>query len=97
MEFCGGPMEQAEHEKEPIQRGAGHPHIEGCRGRTDGAGRVRAAQPGPGDVLRVEAEAWRDGGGRDAAAADGNGRLKRLVADQAVQIQILKEVNAKKW
>lgn len=25
------------------------------------------------------------------------GRLKRLVADQAVQIQILKEVNAKKW
>lgn len=28
---------------------------------------------------------------------DENGRLKRLVADQAVQIQILKEVNAKKW
>jgi len=26
-----------------------------------------------------------------------NGRLRRLVADQAVQIQILKEVNAKKW
>ena len=29
--------------------------------------------------------------------AEENGRLKRLVADQAVQIQILKEVNAKKW
>ena len=28
---------------------------------------------------------------------DENGRLRRLVADQAVQIQILKEVNAKKW
>ena len=28
---------------------------------------------------------------------DANGRLKRLVADQAVQIQILKEVNSKKW
>ena len=28
---------------------------------------------------------------------DENGRLKGLVADQAVQIQILKEVNAKKW
>ena len=28
---------------------------------------------------------------------DENSRLKRLVADQAVQIQILKEVNAKKW
>jgi putative transposase len=26
-----------------------------------------------------------------------NQRLKRLVADYAVQIQILKEVNAKKW
>jgi putative transposase len=26
-----------------------------------------------------------------------NGRLKRLVADQAVQIQILQEVNSKKW
>lgn len=28
---------------------------------------------------------------------DENARLKRLVADQAVQIQILKEVNSKKW
>ena len=26
-----------------------------------------------------------------------NGRLKRLVADRAVQIQILKEVDAKRW
>lgn len=26
-----------------------------------------------------------------------NSRLKRLVADQAVQIQILKEVSSKKW
>ena len=26
-----------------------------------------------------------------------NSRLKRLVADQAVQIHILKEVNVKKW
>jgi putative transposase len=31
------------------------------------------------------------------ALEDENGRLKRLVADQAVQIQILKEVNSKKW
>jgi len=31
------------------------------------------------------------------ALEEENGRLKRLVADQAVQIQILKEVNAKKW
>ena len=26
-----------------------------------------------------------------------NARLKRLIADYAVQIQILKEVNSKKW
>ena len=31
------------------------------------------------------------------ALEEENGRLKRLVADQAVQIQILKEVNSKKW
>ena len=31
------------------------------------------------------------------ALEEENGRLKGLVADQAVQIQILKEVNAKKW
>jgi putative transposase len=31
------------------------------------------------------------------AMEEENGRLKRLVADQAIQIQILKEVNSKKW
>jgi len=31
------------------------------------------------------------------ALEDECGRLKRFVADQAIQIQILKEVNAKKW
>jgi putative transposase len=31
------------------------------------------------------------------ALEEENGRLKRLVADQAVQMQILKEINAKKW
>lgn len=31
------------------------------------------------------------------ALEEENARLKRLVADQAVQIQILKEVSAKKW
>ena len=28
---------------------------------------------------------------------DANARLKRLVADQALHIQVLKEVNGKKW
>ena len=31
------------------------------------------------------------------ALEEENSRLKRLVADQAVQIQILKEVNSRKW
>jgi putative transposase len=31
------------------------------------------------------------------AIEEENSRLKRLVADQAVEIQILKEVNSKKW
>ena len=31
------------------------------------------------------------------ALEEENGRLKRLIADYAVQIQILKEVNSKKW
>ena len=49
--------------------------------------------------------AWRRKfGGMDVSEArrlrgleEENARLKRLVADQAVQIQILKEVNSKKW
>lgn len=43
-------------------------------------------------------------GGMDVAEArrlkeleEENARLKRLVADQALDIQILKEVNSKKW
>jgi putative transposase len=31
------------------------------------------------------------------ALEDENGRIKRWEADQAVQIQILKELNSKKW
>jgi putative transposase len=31
------------------------------------------------------------------ALEEENGRLKRVVADLTVQVQILKEVNAKKW
>jgi putative transposase len=31
------------------------------------------------------------------ALKDENARLKRLVADQALDIQILKDVNSKKW
>jgi len=41
--------------------------------------------------MEVE-EAW-----RLRALEDECSRLKRIVADQAIQIQILKEVNSKKW
>ena len=42
--------------------------------------------------------AWkRKFGGMEARRLRENSRLKRLVADQAMQIHILKEVNAKKW
>ncbi len=31
------------------------------------------------------------------ALEDENSRIKRIIADQAIQIDILKEVNSKKW
>jgi len=31
------------------------------------------------------------------ALEDENARMKRIIADQAMQIDILKEVNSKKW
>jgi len=34
---------------------------------------------------------------RMRAMSEENSRLKRIIADQAVQIDILKEVNSKKW
>ena len=54
----------------------------------------------PGPLPRVEEEVRRDGiseAKRLRGLEEENSRLKRLVADQAVQIHILKEVNAKKW
>jgi putative transposase len=57
------------------------------------------------DISTVTYHAWkRKFGGMEVSEAkrlraleEENSRLKRLVADQAVQIHILKEVNAKKW
>ena len=47
----------------------------------------------------MEAQIWGDvsKARRLRGLEEENARLKRLVADQAVQIQILKEVNSKKW
>jgi putative transposase len=34
---------------------------------------------------------------KQRAIEDENARMKRIIADQAMQIDILKEINAKKW
>ena len=57
------------------------------------------------NISRATYHAWkRKFGGMEVSEAkrlraleEENSRLNRLVADQAVQIHILKEVNAKKW
>jgi hypothetical protein len=61
---------------------------------------VCSAQYQRGDLPRVKEKVRRDGSQRSQEAKSvgiGNSRLKRLVADEAVQIHILKEVNAEKW
>ena len=51
------------------------------------------------DPLMCPRKPW--GAGSDAKrlkqAEDGNRRLKRIVADQALDIQMLKEVNSRNW
>ncbi len=92
--------ERAEHEEESIQRGTDHWDIARSGGREPGKG-VCAAH----NISAATYHAWkRKFGGMEVSEAkrlraleEENSRLKRLVADQAVQIQILKEVNAKKW
>jgi hypothetical protein len=58
---------------------------------------MSAAPDHGADLLSVEEEVRRDGGERSQTLEEENARLKRLVADQALDIQILKEVNSKKW
>lgn len=53
-----------------------------------------------GDVLSLEGEVRRHGNLRREelkALELENARLKRMVADQALDIQMLKDLNAKKW
>jgi hypothetical protein len=56
-------------------------------------GGLCGAQYQNGDLPRVEEERSQ----QTQSIQEENSRLKRLVADQAVQIHILKEVNARKW
>lgn len=65
-----------------------------------------ARQPAAGCPAGVSAERRREAtmGGMQVdelrqarALAEENGRLKRIVADLTVQIDILKAINAKKW
>ena len=74
-----------------------------AEGREPDKGGLCGAQYQHGDLPRVEEEVRRDGSERSQETQsigrreEENSRLRRLVADQAVQIHILKEVNAKKW
>ena len=65
----------------------------GCEGRRGlpEAGRVAS------HVLPLEGEVWRHGRGRLRALEDENRPLKRLIADQALDNQMLKEVLSRKW
>jgi hypothetical protein len=65
-------------------------------GRGGGAKRRAMWRQAVESIKLTEGWRWKRRGGL-RALEDENARLKRVVADQAVQIQILKEVNAKKW
>lgn len=73
--------------------------------REGGSGNSVKAVCAKHNISEATYYAWkRKFGGMDVSEArrlrgleEENARLKRLVADQAVQIQILKEVNSKKW
>ena len=98
MKFC--LREGAEHEEKSIQRGTDHWDI----GEAEAGSPVKAVCAAH-NISTATYHAWkRKFGGMEVSEAkrlraleEENSRLKRLVADQAVQIHILKEVNAKKW
>ena len=71
-----------------------------CCGRLEGAGRVRSAWDHRADELPLEEQVCDlevPGAGRLKKQRDENRRLKRLVADQALNIQLLKDDAGKGW
>jgi putative transposase len=98
VKFCS--KEGAEHEEKSIQRGTDHWDI----ARSGGRAPVKAVCAAHNISMATYHASKRKFGGMEVSEAERlraleeeNSRLKRLVADQAVQIHILKEVNAKKW
>src|SRR6478735_8602846 len=97
-------VKHEDKEREPVQtcqRGGKPLIVFGEPAEADGPSEGTLDHPPPGQ----KDHAWkRKFGGMEVSEAkrlrameEENSRLKRLVADQAVQIHILKEVNAKKW
>jgi len=99
VEFCCEKKGRQNYEKEQIQRGTDHwdtPEAEGDTSVKVVCARHNISEPTfykwRGRYGGVEVNEAR----RLRSLEEENSRLKRLVADQAVQIQILKEVNSKK-
>ena len=93
------PNPRGAHEKEPIQRRADGRRV--ARSREDQRGRGRQEAQGQQPTIY----AWRKHFGQMEAADDKrlkaleieNGRLKTLLAERDLDIEVLKEINAKKW
>jgi putative transposase len=100
LEFCGEGREQQNMKKSRFSE----EHIIQILREADG-GQTAQTVCARHNVSTATFYAWKNKyGGMDVNEArrlrsleEENSRFKRLVADQAVQIQILKEVNAKKW
>ena len=97
MKFCS--REGAEHEEKSIERRTDNWDLARGGGWESDKDGLCGAQYQHGDLPRVEEEVWRDGSQRTQEVESIGRRelaAQRLVADQAVQIHILKEVNAKR-
>jgi putative transposase len=78
------------HENEALQHRTDHRHPEGSRSQTAGQGLCR--KNGISDATIYN---WKKKyGGMSVSEAQ---RLKSLVADQALDIQMRKEITTKKW
>jgi hypothetical protein len=87
-------------EEEQVQRRADGPDSSRGRSREQRRGDREEARHQRPDDLHLAQAVRRDDAGRHAQAqgAEGeNAKLKKLLADRLLEIDVLKEINAKKW
>src|SRR5438093_6341996 len=87
-------------EEEPIHGRTDRRDPARVRRRRQGRGARAPARCDGSDALSLEAQVRRAPGERGEAAARPRGRespLKRLVADQALNLQVVKDLLGKKW